>query len=176
MICLPVEDELPTIQVVTDTAFWAALGRELRAVRERLNLTPLAFAQRHRGVVSKNTIDEIENGFPGQNEKLTAYCRALKIPLADIVRTVLEKEADTDALSADAKWVAVMFEKGPDPELRGAMRGMAQGQALLLAAGLSRLAELSPDKPPAAPGMTRTASAIPPLSQKRKKRSNDDRP
>jgi hypothetical protein len=116
---------------VSNEELWRMVGVELGRLRERAGYqSTLALTKAIRDAPAKGTLDEIERGRPGTIDRLEGYCTVLGWTLSDVLRTVLEYDADEHAevLSADARWVGLMYQAGPDENLRAGMRGLAVAQ------------------------------------------------
>ena len=119
---------------VTNEQLWRAVGMELGRIRARKGFSS-THAMYRGGGPATGTIEDIENGRVGNLDRVDAYCTALGVALADVLRTVLEGEDEhADPLSADALWVGRMYQEGPDAAMRGGMLGLAKAQSLLLSA------------------------------------------
>lgn len=138
---------------VENSRLWHFLGAELARIRLRAGYSStLALAKDERAAPAKNTLDDIERGRPGTIEKIEAYCAVLGVNVSEVLRTILADD-DTTPLSADARFVAEMFQDGPNEDLREAILAAAKAQHALQRAGHgSTLA------PPVAPAQVATGS------------------
>lgn len=92
-----------------DDEIWAAVGTELRAIRERAGWKSTNAMVRDRGRPDQKTMDAIERGRPGQTAKIGEYCAALGVTLADVLAAVLPRAA----ASAEALRVARQYDALP---------------------------------------------------------------
>lgn len=133
------------VSSVTETQFWARVGRELAAIRLRAGYEKTYTAYR-AGAPATATLNDIEEGRIGNIDSLSAYCATLKVSLLDVLRVALDEDDEDYRLSADAQWVGRMFQEGRDEDARKGMLALARSQAAQLAADSVE----SPAVPPAA--------------------------
>ena len=110
---------------VTDAKFWALVGSELAKMRLRAGFDRTYSAYR-AGAPATATLNDIEEGRIGNVDSLSAYCAMLNVSVLDVFRSVLAED-DEHPLSADARFVAQMFQDGPNEDLREAI--LAGGRA-----------------------------------------------
>lgn len=121
---------------MTDQQLWACVGRELAEIRKRAgHVSTLAVYRNAPGAPATGTLDDIEEGRVGNLDRVEAYCKALDVSFVAVLRAALND--DEEALSADALWVARMFQDGPNDDLRHAIRDAAKAQDALQRAVLS---------------------------------------
>lgn len=120
---------------VTDEQLWRSVGAELGKIRLRAGHTS-THAMYRAGGPATGTIDDIEAGRVGNLDRVSAYCTALNVTLGAVLKTVLD-DADGVRLSADARWVAEMFQEGPDEDGRRGMLALAKSQAAQRAANFA---------------------------------------
>lgn len=119
---------------VTEAQFWARVGRELGEIRRRAGFDKTYTAYR-AGAPATATLNDIEEGRIGNIDSLSAYCTTLKVSMLDVLRVALDEANEEPALSADSRWVARMFQEGPDEDARKGMLALARSQAAQIAAG-----------------------------------------
>ena len=131
---------------VDNERLWHYLGAELAKIRLRAGYSStLALSKDVRDAPAKNTLDDIERGRPGTIDKIEMYCTVLGVQMSEVLRTVLAED-DEHPLSADARFVAQMFQEGPNPDLREAILAAAKAQHALQRAGHGS-AHARPDDP-----------------------------
>lgn len=129
---------------VTDRDMWRAVGATLAEMRGRAGFdSSLGFATKVPGAPAKNTIDKIERGDPGTFDTVSDYCMSLGTTLTSVLEGLFD-HAEVTPLHPDARWVARMFQEGPDDDARKGMLALAKSQAAQLAASSAA----SPAAPP----------------------------
>jgi hypothetical protein len=128
---------------MTDQQLWAAIGRELAGIRKRAgHASTLAVYRNAAGAPATGTLDDIEAGRVGNLDRVEAYCKALNVTFVAVLKAALDD--DEDALSADALWIARMFQDGPNEDLRHAIRDAAKAQDALRRVALATAPVASP--------------------------------
>jgi len=121
---------------VSDAEFWLAVGRELQRRRIASGAaSTYAFHQAHRGAPVTNTLDVIEEGRAGRVDNLDRYCRALKVTMADVVRSVLAAEdgtVDASVTDEERSVIALHRDLEKDPKRQAAWLDVGRGLAALV--------------------------------------------
>lgn len=129
---------------VTEPQFWARVGREFALIRARAGYDKPYTAYRAGGPAT-GTISDIESGRVGNVDSLAAYAKWLNVSLLDVLRIALSDDEDEYSFSADARFVARMFQEGPNEDLREAILAAARAQHALQRAGHGSSRELPDD-------------------------------
>ncbi len=124
------EDASAYVLGVTEAEFWARVGSQLKAMRLRAGYDRTYTAYR-AGAPATATLNDIEEGRIGNLDSLSAYCQLLNVSLVDVFRAAIGTDEPT--LNADARWVAEMFQEGPDDDARKGMLALARAQSAQLA-------------------------------------------
>lgn len=148
MSYLPTSEPSVYASAVTNDQLWRFVGQELARIRVRAGHVS-THAMYRAGGPATGTLDDIEAGRVGNLDRVAAYCDALNVALPDVIRAVLEQNDSDQVLSADARFVAQMFQEGPNPDLREAILAAAKAQHALQRAGHGS-AHARPDDPPRA--------------------------
>lgn len=104
------------------------------------------------GGPATGTIADIESGRVGNVDSLGAYARWLNVSLVDVMRLALSDDETEYSLSADARFVAQMFQDGPNEDLREAILAAAKAQHALQRAGHGQTPAQHDEPPRAATG------------------------
>lgn len=105
---------------VNDEDFWAAVGRAL--VERRLSQgwpSTKKIAKDLAASPNERTLNALESGRPGHVTSLSEYCAVLKLPLTDLLASVLPGATVT----ADAMQVARLYDDS-SPKMKRAVRAV----------------------------------------------------